>query len=154
MSNQYVQIAPDSTGKKVQVFENTVGIDTVESQGVALVDPTNGAAIAVATSAPVGTEEALVTRNIPSGLQNVALNDLLAGLSFAISSLQRPMWLDYGQSALRINVVAGTLPTVTTVGTVSTVTTVTNVAGYSAKDTMLNSLDRTSYYQGPRQRIV
>lgn len=40
MSDQYVQVAPDSTGKKVQTYENTVGGQTVEAQAIVPVDST------------------------------------------------------------------------------------------------------------------
>lgn len=38
MANSQVQVAPDSTGKKIQCFLNTVGGQNVEAQAVALVD--------------------------------------------------------------------------------------------------------------------
>jgi len=38
MANQFVQIAPDSTGKKVQVYENVIGGQTVEAQATVPVD--------------------------------------------------------------------------------------------------------------------
>jgi len=38
MSDAYVQVVPDSSGKKIQSFENVVGANTVESQAVASVD--------------------------------------------------------------------------------------------------------------------
>lgn len=37
MADQYVQVLPDSSGKKIQVFENTVGAAVVEAQAVVLV---------------------------------------------------------------------------------------------------------------------
>jgi hypothetical protein len=66
MGNQFVQVVPDSTGKKVQTFENTVGGNVVESQGVSLVDPNSGNPLAVQTTAVAGTELALVVRSVPS----------------------------------------------------------------------------------------
>ncbi len=38
MADAYVQVAPDSTGKKIQTFENTVSGNVVEAQAVVLVD--------------------------------------------------------------------------------------------------------------------
>lgn len=38
MANQFVAVPPDSTGKKVQTFENTVGGNLVEAQAIGLVD--------------------------------------------------------------------------------------------------------------------
>jgi len=34
MSDAYVQIVPDSSGKKIQAFENILGANTVEAQAV------------------------------------------------------------------------------------------------------------------------
>jgi hypothetical protein len=39
MSNSFIQVPPDSTGKKVQTFENTIGGNVVEAEAVAIVDP-------------------------------------------------------------------------------------------------------------------
>lgn len=44
MANGIVQVPPDSTGKKLQTFENTIGGNLVEAEAVALVD-TTGASI-------------------------------------------------------------------------------------------------------------
>jgi len=38
MSDAYVQIVPDSSGKKIQAFENILGANTVEAQAVTSVD--------------------------------------------------------------------------------------------------------------------
>lgn len=38
MANSIVQVAPDSTGKKIQCFQNIVGAEAVEAQAVVLVD--------------------------------------------------------------------------------------------------------------------
>ncbi len=43
MSDSLVQVAPDSTGKKIQTFENTVNAQTVEAQAVVVVDPSGSA---------------------------------------------------------------------------------------------------------------
>lgn len=37
MSNALVQVPPDSTGKKIQTFENSISGQTVESQAVVIV---------------------------------------------------------------------------------------------------------------------
>lgn len=63
MANQFVQVNPDSSGKKVQTFENTVGANVVESQGVVLVDTTGTPASILATT-PVGTENGLAVRQV------------------------------------------------------------------------------------------
>lgn len=40
MSQSFVELAPDSTGKKIQMFENVVGSDTVEAMAVSPIDST------------------------------------------------------------------------------------------------------------------
>ena len=65
MADGLVQVAPDSTGKKVDTSELTVGANTVERQRVVLADDATAAALAkIQNSAPAGTEYALVTRSI------------------------------------------------------------------------------------------
>lgn len=65
MADGIVQVAPDSTGKKVDTSELTVNAQTVERQRVVLADDATAAALAkILNSAPAGTEYALVTRPI------------------------------------------------------------------------------------------
>jgi len=52
MADDYVRVAPDSSGKKIQSYINTVGSNTVETQAVVLVD---------ATATPVSGTNALPT---------------------------------------------------------------------------------------------
>ena len=67
MADGIVQVAPDSTGKKIDSSEITVGANTVERQRINIADPTTAAAIAsILNSAPAGTEYALLTRLISS----------------------------------------------------------------------------------------
>jgi len=40
MADSFIQVAPDSTGKKMQTYENTVSAQTVEAEAVVLVDTT------------------------------------------------------------------------------------------------------------------
>src|SRR5437016_5927170 len=49
MSASYIQVAPDSTGKKLQTFENTISANVVEAEAVTLVN-SSGAEI---TALPV-----------------------------------------------------------------------------------------------------
>jgi hypothetical protein len=49
MANGVVQVAPDSTGKKIQTFENTVGGNVVEAQAIVVVDSTGANTAAVST---------------------------------------------------------------------------------------------------------
>lgn len=59
MSNQFVQVPPDSTGKKMQTFENVVGANTVESEAVTLVRSSDNTEIGTAAQParvdPTGT---------------------------------------------------------------------------------------------------
>ena len=72
MSNSYVQVFPDQTGKKVATSELTVSGNTVERQHLIITDSTDPSGLAVVVaSAPAGTEYGLITRNIPSGTQTV-----------------------------------------------------------------------------------
>lgn len=52
MSNAFIQISPDSSGKKVQTFENVVGGQTVEATAVALVAST-GTPVSSSAALPV-----------------------------------------------------------------------------------------------------
>lgn len=53
MADQYVQVTPDSTGKKIQTYENTVSGQTVETQAVVLAD-VNAAPISTSNPLPAG----------------------------------------------------------------------------------------------------
>lgn len=53
MASNFVQVIPDSTGKKIQTFENSVGSDTVETQAVALVG-TDAAPFSPSNPIPTG----------------------------------------------------------------------------------------------------
>lgn len=59
MANAFVQVAPDSTGKKMQTFENVVSANTVEAEAVVLVRSTDNTEIGTATQPvridPTGT---------------------------------------------------------------------------------------------------
>lgn len=51
MANSYVQVPTDSTGKKLQTFQNTVGGNVVEGQGAVLVDSAGAPLVAQKTMA-------------------------------------------------------------------------------------------------------
>jgi hypothetical protein len=57
MSDQYVQVQPDSTGKKVDVSELTVGSNTVERQRIVLADNTTAASFASITNSALQVQE-------------------------------------------------------------------------------------------------
>jgi hypothetical protein len=73
MADAFVRVPPDSTGKKIDTTELTVGGDVVERQRIVIGDNTHTSTFAtVLGSDPTGTEVALVVRNIPSGTQNIS----------------------------------------------------------------------------------
>jgi hypothetical protein len=68
MANQYVQVAPDSTGKKVDTGELTVGANTVERQRIVIASDTVDVGLAaVSASTPAGGSYGMHTRPIPDG---------------------------------------------------------------------------------------
>ena len=71
MADGIVQVAPDSTGKKVDATELTVNSQTVERQRVNLADPSAAAGLASVLNTAPASEYGLVTRNIPSGTQTI-----------------------------------------------------------------------------------
>lgn len=62
MAESYIQVAADSTGKKLQTFKNTIGADEVHTEAVALTD-TSGAAI---TTLPVSIAATITTKETRS----------------------------------------------------------------------------------------
>ena len=65
MAESYVQLQPDSTGKKIDTAELTVGGNTVERQIVVLADPSAAAAqVPVANTQPAGGAYGLAVREI------------------------------------------------------------------------------------------
>jgi|GEM_PF-1991001 len=98
MSDSTVGLPPDSTGKEVRTFRQTVGANQVEVQGIALCDPANATAVAsVVTSAPATNAAGLVTRSIPFGTEataakqdtgNASLVSLLTTLTSVLTALQ------------------------------------------------------------------
>jgi hypothetical protein len=91
MADGFVQVAPDSSGKKIQTFENTVSTQLVEAEGVVLVsstgvpyspaldatltggtarskvtDGTNNAAVKAASTASAASDPALVVALSPN----------------------------------------------------------------------------------------
>lgn len=71
MADGIVQLPTDSTGKKVDTEELTVGGNTVERERVQIAGSAATEVARVQATAPAGSEQALVTRNIPSGIQAV-----------------------------------------------------------------------------------
>ena len=77
MADQYVQVAPNSTGLKIDTSELTVNAQTVERQRINLADPTTALAIAAVKAAlPDNSEYGIVTRqtglNFPAGFMRTS----------------------------------------------------------------------------------
>lgn len=91
----FVQVQPDSTGKKIDNSELVVGANTVERQRVSSADPSDPLGLAaVKNAAPGSTDYGVVTRNVPSGTQTIDLP--------ALSSLQA-MQVTVGTTAVRLD---------------------------------------------------
>ena len=88
MADGLVQVGPDSTGKKVDTSELTVGANTVERQRIVMADPTTAAALAtVRNSEPVDTDYALVVRSILQQKVTYTAVYRLAARPYAISKV-------------------------------------------------------------------
>lgn len=75
VAHKFIQVPPDSTGKKVDQAELTIGAHTVNRQVVCLGDPETGDAITTMKNAPpAGTDYGLVTREAPTGMQESVIN--------------------------------------------------------------------------------
>jgi hypothetical protein len=163
-----VQVAPDSTGKKVGTFEVTRAVDAVveERQKIVLVDPSdpgtaagdNGAGVVPMTGAAQQTGYGLSVR----GMQ--AIEDLAIAMRQALNFMIKPVYLEAATSRARVTldaIAAGlTLSTVTTVGgvtnvgTVASVTNQANIGGVDAKQAMIFPMDATAWAATVRNRIV
>src|SRR5438132_13181840 len=80
MANAFVQVQPDSTGKKVQVFENSVGGQTVEAQATVAVD-TTGAAISPALDGTDGASPPSIAGTGIRGWLRAIYDRLVSGLA-------------------------------------------------------------------------
>jgi hypothetical protein len=71
MGDQFVQVAPNSTGAKVDTSELAVGANTVERQRIVTADPTDAAGLGVVTNVePAGGEYAPVVRPVAPSFAN------------------------------------------------------------------------------------
>lgn len=64
MADGYVQLNPDSTGKKVRTQSRTVGADTVHEQYSILCDETSGNAAKVQNAVPASSDYGLTVRRV------------------------------------------------------------------------------------------
>ena len=68
MSNSYVQVPPNSTGTKMQTYENVVGINTVDSEAVTLTRSSDNTEVGTASQPlrvdPVGTTSQPVSGSV------------------------------------------------------------------------------------------
>ena len=78
MSDSYVQVQPDSSGKKVDTSELAVGTATVERQRIVMADGSTAEAIAPVTrDDPDSRDYGLVVRIAPGGSDFNTTHDLL-----------------------------------------------------------------------------
>src|SRR6266550_8164432 len=97
MADGFVQVAPDSTGKKIDNSEITVGANTVERQRVNIADPTSATRIASVTAAnALNVDGSAVTQPVSAaGLTNidVALSTRLkpADTLAAVTAITNPV---------------------------------------------------------------
>lgn len=89
MSADFVQVAPDSTGAKIQTFLNTIGLDDVETQAVVLVDSLGNPidlATASGTIADVGENVVIALSAGQSSVRIHITGDFSGNLEAYISS--------------------------------------------------------------------
>jgi hypothetical protein len=73
LSDQFIQVPPQSSGLKIDCTELVVGANTVERERQNIADPSNAAGLAsVVNSSPSGSLYGLVTWNQPSGTQAIS----------------------------------------------------------------------------------
>jgi hypothetical protein len=120
MSNNYVQVPPNSTGVKLQTFENTVGGNTVDAEAVALVDP-SGTSILGTAGTP--NADVLTVQGITSGTPLI-----VAVTSFP--SLQNVNVTEVGGASLTLGqqLAAASVPVVLPVAQITALTPPTTVA--------------------------
>ncbi len=121
MSDSFVQVPPDSNGKQIDVSQLSINGQNVQRQRIIIGDNTGTASYATCIgTTPVGTEGALVVRNIPSGIQNVSLSSLpaislAAGTTIIINNVPAYVSASRGPSIT----VVSTSATVALIGTPS-----------------------------------
>jgi hypothetical protein len=134
MSDQYVQILPDNTGKKVDTEEVFVGTNTVQRQRVQ---------IAGNDGADLASVDAL------SGLA-VSLQDIAQSLRWLLVGINRPMFINAANSRVRVDVENFS----SNLSVCGTVTTVNQLAGFDAKLSLLNAVERSNWALNVRSRIT
>jgi hypothetical protein len=88
MADGLVQVAPDSTGKKIDTSEIIVGANTVERQRIVVADPTTAAAMAaVINTDPASTVYGIATRSIQRQVPTYTAVYRLAARPYAISKV-------------------------------------------------------------------
>jgi len=154
----FVQVAPDSTGKKIDTCEVSTASGTVERQGICVGDPADGSGLCAVRqdNAQSATDYSLAVH--VRQVLDVALSVLqpLRSLARALALAPDP---STGRLRVLVDAITGslTLATVTTVSTVTTCSTVTSVsqfAGFDAKQTLLYSNERASWAVNVRTRIT
>jgi hypothetical protein len=89
MTDGYIQVQPDSTGKKIDNSELTVGTNTVERQRIVISDPDDAAGLAAANSDPSAIDVGLVVRSQP--IESL-LEQILDQLTPDVGDDSCPLW--------------------------------------------------------------
>lgn len=151
----YVQVAPDSTGAKIDTTEVTTAGGTVDRQTVGIGDPADGSArAAVRQDGQQQAADYSLATHVRQVLdQAIAIGQPLRSLARALALSVDP---STGRLRILLEAIAGslTLTTVTTVTTCATVTSLSQIAGNDAKQSLLWANERQSWAVNVRARIT
>lgn len=141
MTDQFVQVAVDGTGKKIDTSELTVGSNAVQRQRVVIGHDTDPDAFAAPNQ---------------DGSLPVDIIGQLKELIYAVRQIIDQPWVDPATGRLRIllDAIAGslTLGTVSTVTTCSTVTNMSQIGAVPANSLVQDAMDAV-WYESVRRCI-
>ena len=112
MTDQYVQLAADGAGKKIDTSELTVNSQTVERQRVVIGDPTNPAGLADVTgpnAAPLTTDNGLVVSVSPNSRVTLAAEHRDAFGRIAIAQRQNDFECVFAGNVNMASMISATL---------------------------------------------
>ncbi len=132
MADSYIQVQPDSTGKKLDTELLTVGANAVHRERMQVAGASALEIASVVATAPT-TEYGLVVRNIPSGTQPVSAVSLPLPSGASTSALQTTgntslSSIDGKTPALGQALAAASVPVVLTAAQITTLTPLATVA--------------------------
>jgi hypothetical protein len=130
LPEDYVQVPPDSTGKKMHTLSESVGTNTVETQVVKVAD----------ASAPTQYQGVRA-----DGDAQISMEDLALAIRYLAECIARPIWYEPTSGLLRVDTSATTLPTLTNIQQLGT---------YTIKESLLNPTHEAAWSQQVRARIT